>query len=188
MYYTACIIAISLAILATCIVLNFYYRQTKMPGWLRRILLGPLARFFCIGARTAQDQNPDKQQSFTNLVTSGESDQEFSHNVVILKSITPMNSQQNNEIIGENDAKTENHNNGTANAVLKNRKNSQRKNINKPKPTPVSAPFNDNEDDWRRASRVVDRVSMAIGLVMALSTTAGIFLQAPRVRDFILGD
>ena len=42
-YYTVAIFEIGLAIAATCLVLNFYYSKTKMPGWLKTILLRTLA-------------------------------------------------------------------------------------------------------------------------------------------------
>ena len=45
-YYTVAIFEIGLAIAATCVVLNFYYSKTKMPGWMRTLLLRTLAPIF----------------------------------------------------------------------------------------------------------------------------------------------
>lgn len=180
MYYTACIVAISLAILSTCIVLNFYYKTTNMPRWVQRFILGWLAQILGIKTRINRKQQEEFHPIISNTHTNGDTD----HNVVILRSVTTLGAQ-NNDANEDDDEKRDNLTNGTADGELRNRRSTKSKKVQTSQPNKVSK--EDNTEDWRTASRVLDRMSAIIGFVLAVATTVGIFLQAPRVRDFISG-
>lgn len=188
MYYTSCIVSISLAILTTCIVLNFYYKTTAMPRWVQRLILGWLARIFGVKTRLHKKQNDESLHTISNsrVVDNGGID----NNMIILKSISTIGTQNNSIDVsepGEEKVDACILSNGVTNEGIKKRSVKSKKEQASATTYKEFEPSVNNVEDWRTASRIIDRVCVVIGFVLAIATTVGIFLQAPRVRDFIFG-
>jgi len=158
-----------------------------MPQWVRRIILGRLGRMFGIKTRLHQKQNDESNNTVPNTLAIDTVDAE--DNTIILKSIATIGTQ--NGITNSHEDSEEKNDacimrNGSANEGLKKRRSVKSK-TGPATFTTTNEPVVDNVEDWRTASRVLDRFSMVIGFLLAIGTTAGIFLQAPRVRDFFTG-
>ncbi|XP_048589493.1 neuronal acetylcholine receptor subunit alpha-3 isoform X2 [Nematostella vectensis] len=184
-YYTVTISAIGLGLAATCIVINFYYKKTEMPQWMKVLMLGALADILRV-ERTylyyAQKQKISSQinmdSSFLDKIMDGTENScpdELLSNVDDQEDI----SDERESIQLENGVK---HRRSPI-VRLKFKKKAVKKQV-------VSSEAEDTtqakmwEEEWKTASRVVDRLSLCIGLLLGLCATASIFLQAPRIRAY----
>lgn len=191
MYYTSAITSIGLAIAATCVVLNFYYKKTKMPAWLRRLVLGKLAS--CIRIETKFNQKKRQLQTSDQVIANSstiENESEPTQFGVTLKSINHRRRQSHEAPDSETDIKAENdmHTNGMSNGNLSRHCSSVKdKHGSKEQVSSEETVEEECEREWRTASRVIDRVVLVTGMVVAIITSGTIFLQAPRVRDALVG-
>lgn len=190
MYYTSAITSIGLAIAATCVVLNFYYRKTKMPSWLRPLVLGKLAS--CIRLDTEFNQKKRQLQSSEQVIANpitidNESETQFG---VTLKSINHRRQHSHEVPEPETDIKVETdiQTNGMSNGNLRRHCSSVRAKSDPKEQVPNEETTEEDwEREWRTASRVLDRIVLVTGMVVAVITSGTIFLQAPRVRDMLMG-
>ena len=203
------IFEIGLAIAATCIVLNFYYSKTKMPGWIKTVLLKTLAPLVRVKIRRrrlsikdiqrstenghAQDviHNPTFE-SFNNADLGLGRDWvgdvfEQSQNV----SITSVNFRKDSISADDEEDSSRNINNVGKNCngiTLTNKSTKRKENAYKKETTseikePSWHQVIEWQDEWRAASQVLDRVIIITSVFVGFVSAAVIFLQAPRVRD-----
>ena len=207
-YYTVAIFEIGMAIVATCIVLNFYYSKTKMPGWVKTILLKTLAPLVKVKIRSRRFSTKDSQKSTDsahaldiihnptfdtfNLSDGGISwggiTDVFEQNQNV--AVTSVNLRKDS--LGSDAEEEEN----TENPTLKMNGVSHRKKVtrlndktqNRETTSDGKEPSSlqqmiEWQDEWRAASKVLDRVIIIFSIVIGFVSFAIIFLQAPKVRQ-----
>lgn len=206
-YYTVAIFEIGLAIAATCIVLNFYYRKTKMPGWIKTVLLKALApvvrvkmktRIFAVreslrstDAAHANDiiHNPTFETfnlSDGGVGWGGITDVfEQSQNVIttsmnLRKDSLTFNEEENEH--ADNPAKKMNGVSIRRNPSQRGEKTASKERTRDSKEPPSFQQRIEWQDEWRAASQVLDRLIIVFSIIIGFVSAAVIFLQAPRVR------
>ena len=209
-YYTVAIFEIGLAIAATCVVLNFYYSQTKMPGWIKTILLETLAPIVRVKIRRRRFSIRESQRSteagHAQDVIHNPTFEPFNHSEGGLGvtwvgdvfeqdqnvSITSMNLRKDSLSAGEEDDSSRNVNNcgKNCNGIGKNSIKLKEKVANNKETTskikdPSWEQMIEWQDEWRAASQVLDRVIIIFSVVIGCISAAVIFLQAPRVRQML---
>ena len=208
-YYTVAIFEIGLAIAATCIVLNFYYSKSKMPMWLKSVLLQKLAPLFRVklkvrrvstmegqlGIDTLQDHeaiNNAKFEAFNRLDGGlgwrGVGDIfEHSENATL----TSVNLKKGSDQIDQDEQNEMSKANSPGNVLngIKNKTASfkgvrkpSNKETNRESEEPTRQQLIQWQEEWRAASQVLDRVMITFAIIIGFTSAAIIFLQAPRVR------
>ncbi|XP_020629808.1 neuronal acetylcholine receptor subunit alpha-3-like [Orbicella faveolata] len=208
-YYTVAIFEIGLAIAATCIVLNFYYSKTKMPGWIKTVLLKTLAPLVRVKIRrrrlsTRESQRPTENGHAQDVIHNP-TFEPFSHADLGLSrdwvgdvfeqnqnvSITSVNLRKDSISVDEEENSSRNINNAGKNCngiTLRNMSTKRKENTYKKETTseinePSWQQVIEWQDEWRAASQVLDRVIIITSVLVGCVSAAVIFLQAPRVRD-----
>lgn len=208
-YYTVAIFEIGLAIAATCIVLNFYYSKTKMPGWIKTVLLKTLAPLVRVKIRRRRLSIRENQRSAENGhaqdVIHNSTFESFNHADLGLGrdwvgdvfeqnqnvSITSVNLRKDSLSAEEDEDSSRNINNAGKNCngiTLRNMSTKRKENPYKKESTseinePSWQQMIEWQDEWRAASQVLDRVIIITSVFVGCVSAAVIFLQAPRVRD-----
>lgn len=201
------IFEIGLAIAATCIVLNFYYSKTKMPGWIKTVLLKTLAPVVRVKIKARRFSAKESQRSTDmahareviynptfetfnlsdgNVIFGGRTDAfEQNQNVTV----TSINVRKDSLTCSADEEEHANHPSTNCNGVSIRRNPSKR---GKETPRKETTPENKQpswkqmiewQDEWRAASQVLDRVIIISSVVIGCVSAAVIFLQAPRVRQ-----
>lgn len=211
-YYTVAIFEIGLAIAATCLVLNFYYSKTKMPGWLKTILLKTLAPLVRVKVKRRQLSVKESQRS-----TDGGHALDTIHNPTFeafkhsdnglgltwvgdvfeqnsAVSVMSVNLRKDSVADDEVDSKQNINNcgkncNGIAgkgnHSIKLKEKLVQDKGSTPEIKEPSLHQMIEWQDEWRAASQVLDRLIIIFSVIIGCVSAAVIFLQAPRVRQML---
>lgn len=208
-YYTVAIFEIGLAIAATCIVLNFYYSKTKMPGWIKTVLLKTLAPLVRVKIRRRRLSKRESQRPTENGhaqdVIHNPTFESFNHADLGLGrdwvgdvfeqnqsvSITSVNLRKDSISVNDDEDSSRNINNAGKNCngiALRNVSTKRKENTFKNETTseltePSWQQVIEWQDEWRAASQVLDRVIIITSVFIGFVSAAVIFLQAPRVRE-----
>lgn len=209
-YYTVAIFEIGLAIAATCVVLNFYYSKTKMPGWMRTLLLRTLAPIFKVKMKYRSFSFKDNQlpndvvhahevghnpafESYNigdgGLGWGGISDVFEQNQALTLSSVNvashePLRYSPEEEEQVMNPAVKLNGVSLRGNVSELNdkaaNKDTAKTSENK---EPTLQQLIEWQEEWRTASRVLDRIIIVCSIAIGCISAAVIFFQAPRVRQ-----
>jgi len=207
-YYTVAIFEIGLAIAATCIVLNFYYCKTKMPGWIKTVLLKTLAPLVRVKIRRRRLSIIEGQRSTENGhaqdVIHNPTFESFNHADLGLGrdwvgdvfesqnvSITSVNLRKDSISADDEEDSSRNINNAGKNCNGKTIRHVSTKRKENPYKKETTSEINEPswqqviewQDEWRAASQVLDRIIIITSVSVGCVSAAVIFLQAPRVRD-----
>ena len=200
-YYTVSIFEIGMAMAMNCLVLNFYHRNQRMSPFIRKILLGKLAKFLRVetnGGRFSKDSTFDE--------TLGELDSNFSKalssNTINLGQISQINNDK------ESDKANLSHM-GSMRSSLKDRSNHEdgvdETNLRSTSPLLVrriskkrceggavgngygikSVNSNRNAEEWKDAAKVLDRLLLAISIIIGVVSASAIFMQSKRFRSMV---
>ncbi len=201
-----------MAIAATCIILNFYYSKTKMPGWIKTIFLKILAPVVRVKVRKRRFSMRESQRT-----TDAGHAQDIIHNPTFENfnhadgglglawvgevfeqnpnvSITSVNLRKDSFTADdENDSNRSINNAGkNCNGIAKRNistKHKDKPSFNKETTTDSNEPswqqMIEWQDEWRAASQVFDRVVIISSVLIGFVSAAVIFLQAPRVRQML---
>ena len=207
-YYTVAIFEIGLAIAATCVVLNFYYSKTKMPGWVKTFLLEKLAPVFKVKIKARRFSTKESQRSIDathaqdvvhnpafdtfNLSDGGLNwvgiTDVFEQNQNV--AITSVSMRKDSLSYSAEEEEQTNNSVSNLNGVSLRRNPSKRgeKTLNKETARksetkePTWQQMIEWQDEWRAASQVLDRIIIIFSILIGCVSAAVIFLQAPRVR------
>ncbi|XP_078370571.1 neuronal acetylcholine receptor subunit alpha-3-like isoform X2 [Oculina patagonica] len=208
-YYTVAIFEIGMAIAATCIILNFYYSKTKMPGWIKTIFLKILAPVVRVKVRKRRFSMRESQRT-----TDAGHAQDIIHNPTFENfnhadglawvgevfeqnpnvSITSVNLRKDSFTADDENDSSRSINNAGKNCNGNAKRNISTKRKEKPsfnKETtsesnePSWQQMIEWQDEWRAASQVFDRVVIISSVLIGFVSAAVIFLQAPRVRKML---
>ncbi|XP_074621843.1 neuronal acetylcholine receptor subunit alpha-10-like isoform X2 [Acropora palmata] len=210
-YYTVAIFEIGLAIAATCVVLNFYYSKTKMPGWMRTLLLRTLAPIFKVKMKYRSFSFKDNQlpndvvhahevghnpafESY-NIGDGGlgwggisdvfEQNQDLTLSSVNVASHEPLrySPEEEEEQVMSPALKL----NGVSLRGNVSELNDKAANKDTAKTSenkePTLQQLIEWQEEWRTASRVLDRIIIVCSIAIGCISAAVIFFQAPRVRQ-----
>ncbi|XP_068719748.1 neuronal acetylcholine receptor subunit alpha-3-like isoform X2 [Montipora capricornis] len=210
-YYTVAIFEIGLAIAATCVVLNFYYSKTKMPGWMRTLFLKTMAPVLRVNIRSRHFSFKDNQlpkevlhahevthnPAFDSLnITDGGRGWggitdvfEQSQSVTL----TSVNASVKESLSYDHATEEEQEEspalklNGVSLrgkvSTLAEKTTSKNTTKTLEKKEPTLQQMIEWQDEWRAASQVLDRIIIVFSVIIGFISAAAIFLQAPRVRQ-----
>ena len=210
MYYSVSIMEIGTALAATCIILNFHHRKTKMPNWFRKLVLVWLARLVrfkprCtyIKAKKRADRSSCedsaakaiKATNTTDLKLNDAYDFDFERRDSLEFDTSLIETNQGHHV-GVDELGTT-HNGGMPSSSLA-RQRSLIKRSQGEKPSahemqikdPLYEPFDYVREDfmrkeWQDAARVLDRVLLVVSIVIGSVSAMAIFLQSPRIRQML---
>ena len=200
-YYTVAIFEIGLAIAATCIVLNFHHRKTKMPRWMKVLMLEKLASVLMIDNKKLKWMKEEKLndhevgqvylenqcQSFENTCICNGTELGFaSSNEVHLESVKRNEDNGDERSVGlRSDETPSDMLNGepcrSHNTPVKKPETTQRKSMGNPMSHSQALLW---QEEWQTTARVLDRFIIIFAVVIGCASAVGIFLQAPRVREY----
>lgn len=197
-YYSTAITEIGLALFATCVILNFYYKEDVMPNWLKIFMfrvLGPMVRIKYKYKLSNEANKNSRNHSLLedNCELAELTGNHFSEPCKSGKKCTideaRCEENGNSGSCRENDRR------------LSTQRNRRRTQSSLPE-TPIlndhlsdnhSDKYTDEESfgiqtsshlkDWQTAAKIIDRVVLFLGLLISIATFLAIFLQAPRVRE-----
>lgn len=198
-YYSSAITEIGLALFSTCVILNFYYKQDRMPNWLKPFMFSILGRLVLIKYDYKQTKNTKGKSRKQFLIEENFELSEFSGNtysgpcdIVKMNTINESNCEENGscseveqrlpiqrkrsrtrssnrEIPSLNEHVVNNHHQGQC--------------ICQPDGESRDDELINNRMDWKTAAKILDRVVLVLGILISFATFLTIFLQAPRVRE-----
>ena len=201
-YYTVSIFEIGMAMAMNCLVLNFYHRNQNMSPFIRKLLLGKLAKLLRV-------ETDDRRFSsdFPFEETLGELDSTFSKaissNTINLGQITQINNDKESD-------KSNLSRMGSMRGSLKGRSNhdegADETNVRSTSPLLTrriskkrseagalgnangkkSPNSNRNAEEWKDAAKVLDRLLLAISIVIGVVSASAIFMQSERFRSMML--
>ena len=211
MYYSVSIMEIGTALAATCIILNFHHRKTKMPNWFRKLVLVWLAKLVkfkprCIyissKKRSQRALSTDesaakvnKPNKTTDLKRNDAYDFEFERRESLEYDANLIEANQGHHL-GRDQIGVA-HNGGVpASGLSRQRSIIKRSQIEDPGALdmqindPDYEPFDYVREDFRRkewqdAARVLDRVLLVVSIVIGSVSAMAIFLQSPRIREML---
>ena len=197
-YYSSAITEIGLALLATCVILNFYYKRDVMPNWLKTLMfrvLAPLVRITYKYQPTNKFKRKSRKQFLIeeNCELSDMSGNTYSGPCEVRKM----------SIINETDCEENGGCNEVDQRVPIQRMRSRTQSSIRETPIlndhvvcnhqgkyvfPIDDESRDdqlinNHTDWQMAAKILDRVVLILGILISVATFLAIFLEAPRVRE-----
>lgn len=188
---------IGTALAATCVILNFYHRKTKMPRWFKKLVFGwlaPLVRFKCTCCRGNQDSQAINEGSTIKMIQAKSSDLKRNDAFDNDRESIEYEIEYSEDISGrlEREQMVQNggvHPNGT------HRKRPSKKIHNKEGSSEmkdhIQANYNGYDiiqeeiwkKEWQDAARVLDRVLLGVSFFIGTLSAMAIFLQSPRIRE-----
>ena len=198
-YYSSAITEIGLALFSTCVILNFYYKQDRMPNWLKPFMFSILGRLVLIKYDYKQTKDTKGKSRKQFLIEENFELSEFSGNtysapcdIMKMNTINESNCEENGscseveqrlpiqhkrsrtrssnrEIPSLNEHVVNNHHQGQC--------------ICQPDGESRDDELINNRMDWQTAAKILDRVVLVLGILISFATFLTIFLQAPRVRE-----
>lgn len=197
-YYSSAILEIGLALFATCVILNFYYQRSVMPGWLKRLMfniLGPIVRI----KYTPQTSKKTRRTSRKNLVEenfdlTSQSDASYSGPCELRKmNVVNETVCEGNGRCGEDfqplpiQRMRDRTRSSTRETPILNdhvvEKQQGKYVFEQVDSSREAEELLNNNMDWQMAAKILDRVVLILGILISVATFLAIFLQAPRVRE-----
>lgn len=191
-YYSTAIAEIGLALFATCVILNFYYREETMPNWLKTLMfrvLGPMVRIKYKYKLSHKVKKKHRNQSLLddNFELSELTGNPFPESGKVEKKRSIHETHREENGLGSC------HEVDTRLSTQCTRSRTQ----STLRETPIvndhldgctfdeslGAQMTNNIKDWQTATKILDRVVLILGILITIITFLSIFLQAPRVRE-----
>ncbi|KAK2563552.1 Neuronal acetylcholine receptor subunit alpha-7 [Acropora cervicornis] len=203
MYYSVSIMEIGTALGATCIILNFHHRNTKMPSWFHKMVLEWIAKLVMYKPRCVMPQlNSGSMDEKAQTVLQGNSGSERKRNDAFdldRESIEfemdlfedPRGGREQAPLAqnGNLDIPT--------NHVIR-RRSIKRKPQDMESEIPdehiIETRFTDYDfsqeeiykKQWQDAARILDRLLLVASFIIGSASAMGIFLQSPRIRELFI--
>eukprot|EP00112_Aurelia_sp_Birch-Aquarium-sp1_P007249 Seg1789.7 transcript_id=Seg1789.7/GoldUCD/mRNA.D3Y31 product="Acetylcholine receptor subunit alpha-type acr-7" protein_id=Seg1789.7/GoldUCD/D3Y31 len=204
-YYTVSIFEIGMAMALNCLVLNFYHRNQRMSPLVRKLLLGKLATFLRVEMTprkfsredTFEESVDEVETSFgkgmnANSIGLGslsqvkiEKDAESDN----LKRLGSFRGSLKERLVNNHDNDTDEMNTRSQSPLLS-RKSMQIRNdggnMRNGSVKRKAMETKRNEEEWKDAAKVLDRLLLAISIVIGVVSASVIFLQSERFRRMFL--
>ena len=203
MYYSVSIMEIGTALGATCIILNFHHRNTKMPNWFHKIVLEWLAKLVWYKPRylhchlTSESEDETVQ---TKLQTNSGSERKRNDAFDLDRESIEFEMDLFDESRGGRDqvplAQNGNlsvpANNGTRKRSIRRKTQDTETETSEVQFPETRFPFYDvNKEEiykkqWQDAARILDRFLLVASFVIGSISAMSIFLQSPRIRGLFI--
>lgn len=174
-FYISTMVLIALTLIAVCVSLNCYEQETRMPGWLREILINFIARFMCVLRKRQVRTNAIGQRVNEAFVLSNnleipkpEPKQNQEGNGFVPGSNKDETNQRGAEVLRINSGKNEKNANGFDDAVLQQKLKTQKES-------------KEIKAEWKTASKALDRVFFLVFLFTFLIMSIIVFAEAPEI-------
>ena len=204
-YYTVSIFEIGMAMALNCLVLNFYHRNQRMSPLVRRLLLGKLATFLRVEMTprklsredTFEESVDEVETSFgkgmnANSIGLGplsqvkiDKDTESDN----LKRLGSFRGSLKERLVNNHDSETEEINTRSQSPLLSRKAIQTRNdggNMRNGSLKRNAMETKRNEEEWKDAAKVLDRLLLAISIVIGVVSASVIFLQSERFRRMFL--
>ncbi|KAM7446837.1 hypothetical protein ABFA07_004947 [Porites harrisoni] len=203
MYYSVSIMEIGTALGATCIILNFHHRNTKMPNWFHKIVLEWLAKLVWYKPRylhchlTTESEDETVQ---TKLQTNSGPERKRNDAFDLDRESIEFEMDLFDESRGGRDqvplAQNGNlsvpANNGTRKRSIRRKTQDTETETSEVQFPETRFPFYDvNKEEiykkqWQDAARILDRFLLVASFVIGSISAMSIFLQSPRIRGLFI--
>ena len=204
-YYTVSIFEIGMAMALNCLVLNFYHRNQRMSPLVRKLLLGKLATFLRVEMTprklsredTFEESVDEVETSFgkgmnansIGLVPLSQVKIEKDTESENLKRLGSFRGSLKERLVSNHDNETEEMN-ARSQSPLLSRKSMQARNdggnMRNGSLKRNAMETKRNEEEWKDAAKVLDRLLLAISIVIGVVSASVIFLQSKRFRRMFL--
>ena len=204
-YYTVSIFEIGMAMALNCLVLNFYHRNQRMSPLVRRLLLGKLATFLRVEMTprklsredTFEESVDEVETSFGKAMNANsiglgplsqvkiEKDTESDN----LKRLGSFRGSLKERLVNNHDNETEEMNTRSQSPLLSRKAIQTRSdggNMRNGSLKRNAMETKRNEEEWKDAAKVLDRLLLAISIVIGVVSASVIFLQSERFRRMFL--
>ena len=203
MYYSVSIMEIGTALGATCIILNFHHRNTKMPNWFHKIVLEWMAKLVWYKPRCVMSQlnsgSVDENAQAILQVNSG-SDRKRNDAFDVDRDSIEFEMDLYEEPRGgrEQVPLAQNGNLSISTGHVTRKRSVKRKpQDNETEATEVQIsetrfPIYDVSKEeiykkqWQDAARILDRFLLVASFVIGSISAMSIFLQSPRIRELFI--
>lgn len=197
-YYSSAITEIGMALFATCVILNFYYKRDAMPNWLKPFMfsiLGPLVRIKYKYHPTSKTKRKSRKEFLIeeNRELSEISGSSYSGPCEVRKMsiINEANCEENgscNEVeqrVSVQRMRSRTQGSIHETPILNDHRANHRqgKYVFESDDETRDLEMTNNHKDWQMAAKILDRVVLVLGILISVATFLAIFLQAPRVRE-----
>ncbi|XP_048589485.1 neuronal acetylcholine receptor subunit alpha-7 isoform X2 [Nematostella vectensis] len=204
MYYSVSIMEIGTALAATCIILNFYHRKTKMPPWFRKVVLVWLAPMVKCKPRytTREILDAQNEESVMKMIAINKNSDikrnevfEFDRDSIefdmdLLESNNQCRANQKDQLAPNGSVAA----NGSPRRRQRGGQDEDDVSVDHKPSDPIMVhqmQLSDrlNEEirrkEWQDAAQVLDRVLLVVSIVIGSTSAAAIFLQSPRIRELL---
>lgn len=160
-----------MALFATSVILNFHYRKHRMPNCLRKLIFTYLGRIVGIKSKpypplpsTRKNNQKNGPNGNCELKTM-----KLIQNETLESELNDSNHIKETHILDDHEtADFDRHGD---------------ENLDENDPDVMEA----NSVEWQKAARILDRFVLVVGVLLSVFTFGAIFIQAPRVRNGLLG-
>ena len=187
-----------MALFATCVILNFYYKQDTMPNWLKLFMFRILGRLVLIKyefkVKKKKKRNRKELLIEENCELPELTGNKYSgpYDVGKMSTINENNCEENGSYTDpEQRPPVQRKRTRTRSLIraetplLSDREANSHHHehgILEPDHEKQDDELNKNRADWQMAAKILDRLVLVLGIVISIATFLAIFLQAPRVR------
>ncbi|PFX16347.1 neuronal acetylcholine receptor subunit alpha-7-like isoform X2 [Stylophora pistillata] len=201
MYYSVSIMEIGTALGATCIILNFHHRNTKMPNWFQKIVLEWLAKIVryeltCNRHLTNGEALNDSTQKVMQSNTNSDRKRNDAFDLE-RESIEYEMDLYEESRAGRDQVPLAQNGNIATNHVVRKRSVKCKPQDSETDATEVQISeakfplydFNREEfykKQWQDAARILDRFLLLASIVIGSVSALSIFLQSPRIRELFI--
>lgn len=204
MYYSVSIMEIGTALGATCIILNFHHRNTRMPKWFHKIVLEWIAKLVRYKPRCLMPQfNSELMNENAQKVLQGNSgyDRKCNDTLDVDRESIEFEMDLFEDPRGgrEQVSLAQNGNLNIPTSHVTRRRSVKRKPLDTAESDTSEAhitetrfkdyDFNQEEfykKQWQDAARILDRFLLVASFVIGSISAMGIFLQSPRIRELFI--
>lgn len=202
MYYSVSIMEIGTALGATCIILNFHHRNTKMPGWFHKIVLEWLAKLVRYEPRVTNRHLSDSgsvDESTQKMIQSNAASERKRNDAFDLErdSIEFEMDLFEEPRGGRDQVLLAQNGNIPTNHVTRKRSVKRKPQDTETETTEVQVsearfPAYDGSKEefykkqWQDAARILDRFLLLASVVIGSVSAMAIFLQSPRIRGLFV--
>lgn len=201
MYYSVSIMEIGTALGATCIILNFHHRNTKMPGWFHKIVLEWLAKLVryepaCNRLLLNAEALNESTQKIIQLNTTSDRKRNDAFDLE-RESIEYEMDLFEESRAGRDQVPLAQNGNVPTNHVTRKRSVKRKPQDTETETTEVhiseakfpAYDFSKEEfykKQWQDAARILDRFLLLASIVIGSVSAMSIFLQSPRIRGLFI--
>lgn len=204
MYYSVSIMEIGTALGATCIILNFHHRNTKMPNWFHKIVLEWLAKLVWYKPRylhchlTTESENEETVQTKLQTISGPERKRNDAFDLdresieFEMDLFDESRGGRDQVPLAQNGNLSVPANNGTRKRSIRRKRQDTETETSEVQFPETRFPFYDvNKEEiykkqWQDAARILDRFLLVASFVIGSISAMSIFLQSPRIRGLFI--